>query len=365
LTVRSFVTLTHVDLGFDPRNVFAVKLPSVPKAQYPTYDAQLAMTHRIVNALRGVPGVADAASTTVVPFKGGFIVATTIPGRSANEAVDGNSIAPGYFRVMRIPLLRGRDFTPHDDAHAQSVAIVNAAFAQHFFGTLDVIGRRIKPGLASNNTPSETRTIVGVVGNTRNHFSAPMLPEFYVPETQLETYGIVVVRTGGANFPVADAVKRTVAQVAPSLAAPQVYSYGDLFQQDAGRWQAAALLFGVLAGVALVLALAGIYAVTAYSVTQRTQEFGIRKAIGAKDGSVLGVVIGDALKQAAFGICIGLLLAAACTRLLEPLLFQTSPFDPLTYAAVIALLVACACCAALLPALRATRVQPATALRYE
>jgi ABC-type antimicrobial peptide transport system permease subunit len=120
-----------------------------------------------------------------------------------------------------------------------------------------------------------------------------------------------------------------------------------------------------LAAVALILALAGIYGVTAYSVTQRTQEFGVRKAIGARDAQVLHVVIADALQQAAIGIALGLVLAAACTRLLEPLLFQTSPFDPLTYAAVIALLVACACCAALLPALRATRVQPATALRYE
>ena len=121
----------------------------------------------------------------------------------------------------------------------------------------------------------------------------------------------------------------------------------------------------MLAGVALLLALAGIYAVTAYSVSQRTREFGIRKAIGANDGSILGGVIADALRQAAVGIALGIVLAAACTQTLQPLLFQTSPFDPVTYGIVVALVVACAVCAALVPALRATRVHPADALRYE
>jgi ABC-type antimicrobial peptide transport system permease subunit len=192
-----------------------------------------------------------------------------------------------------------------------------------------------------------------------------MMPEFYLPDDQLSTVSTIVARTNGSNFAVAPAVERAFARVAPALAAPHVVSYDKIFQQDSGRWQAAALLFGALAFIALILALAGIYAVTAYSVTQRTQEFGVRKAIGAKDAHVLGTVIADALKQASVGIVLGLVLAAACTRLLEPLLFQTSPLDPLTYAAVVLLVVACAVCAALLPAVRATRVQPATALRYE
>lgn len=365
LTLRSFNALTHVELGFDPRHVYAIGLPSMPKAQFPNYEAQRAMTNRLVDTVRTMPGVVDAAATTVVPFKGGFIVGTTIPGRPGQEAVDGNSVAPGYFRVMRIPLLRGRDFTPADGPHSQSVAIVNATFARHFFGSLDVIGRHLRPGIRSENTPSLVRTIVGVVGDTRNHFDSKMNPEFYLPDDQVATVGTIVARTNGANFPLTDAIDHLFAQVAPSLAAPEIISYDTLFQQDAGRWQAAALLFSVLAGVALILALAGIYAVTAYSVTQRTQEFGVRKAIGAKDSHVLGVVIVDALKQAAVGIVLGLALAAACTRLLEPLLFQTSPLDPFTFVAVVLLIVACAICAALIPAVRATRVQPAKALRYE
>lgn len=365
LMLRSFLALTHVDLGFNAKHLYAISLPSLPKAQYPNYDAQLQVVDRAEASVRAIPGVTDAAATTVIPFKGGFVVGTTIPGMHGTFESNGNSVAPGYFGVMGIPLMRGRDFMPSDGPHSQSVTIVNETFARKYFGTLDVVGKRIKPGISSGNTPSEIRTIVGVVADTRNHFADRMEPEFYLPITQLQTLSLIVARTNGANFPVADAVKKAFARVAPSLAAPEVISYDSLFRQDAGRWQASALLFGVLAAVALLLALAGIYAVTAYSVTQRTQEFGIRKAIGAKDASVLGVVISDAFRQAAIGVAIGLLLAAACTRLLEPLLFQTSPFDPLTYAGVVLLIVTCALCAALIPALRATRVQPATALRYE
>lgn len=365
LTVRSFVTLTKANLGFDGRNVYAISLPTLSKAVYPTYDAQHAVIERAVSALRATPGFVDAASTTIVPFKGGFDTDVTIPGRKTDEDVNGNAVDRAYFRAMRIPLLRGRNFSPLDGPHSRSVAIVNESFARHFFGTFSAIGRRITIGIGSDNTPSKTRTIVGIVGDTRNHFSEPMKPQYYLPDTQLQTNGIIVARTDGSHFAVADTVRRVFASVAPALAAPRVGSYDELFQQDAGRWQAAAVLFAVLAGVALLLALAGIYAVTSYSVSQRTPEFGTRKAIGAKDRSLLGIVIADALKQASIGIVCGLVLAAACSQLLQPLLFQTSAFDPLTYAAVVALIVASSVTAALVPAVRATRVQPATALRYE
>lgn len=365
LTLRSFLTLTHVDLGFDPRHVYVISLPSLPKAEYPNYDSELALTNRLVAQVRAIPGVTDAAETTVAPFKGGFEVGMTLPGRGGSYVANGNAVAPGYFRTLRIRLMRGRDFTPGDGPHAQSVAIVNAAFARRYFGTLDAIGRQIKPGISSANTPSLVRTIVGVVGDTRDHFESKMEPEFYVPETQLQALSLIIARTNGANFPLAQAVQSAFAAVAPALAAPDVFSYDALFSKDAGRWEAAAVLFGVLALVALVLALAGIYAVTAYSVAQRTQEFGVRKAIGATDSRVLRAVIFDALRQAAIGVALGIALAALCTRALEPLLFQTSPFDPLTYAGVVMLIVGCTLFAALIPALRATQVQPAQALRYE
>jgi putative ABC transport system permease protein len=365
LVVRSFVTLTHVKLGFDSRHLYTIEIPNLQKTKYPTYDTELRGVDRLVAAVQSIPGVREAASTTVVPFKGGFIVGTTIPGRPGSEEVDGNAVAPSYFRVMHIPLLRGREFTRRDGPHAPSVTIVNASLAKHYFGTLDVIGKHITPGVSSSNTPSKTRTIVGVVSDTRDGFNEPMKPEFYLPDSQLQIYGQIVARTSGQDEGFARSVGRAFTSVDSSLPAPEIVSYDTLFAQNSGRWQAAALLFSVLAFLALMLALAGIYAVSAYSVQQRTQEFGIRKAIGAKDAHVLGTVISDALRQGAVGIAIGLVLAALCTRLLSSLLFQTSPLDPLTYIAVIVLLIGCTVLAALMPALRATRVQPALALRYE
>jgi putative ABC transport system permease protein len=365
LMLRSFVTLTRANLGFDPHNVYAIALPSFSSAQYAKSAARVAAIERLVSALRATPGILDATSSRRVPFINGMTIGTDVPGRTGREIIQGNAIDGGYFRLMRIPMLRGRDFTPLDGPHAQSVAIVNATFAKHFFGTLDVVGRRIEPGTRNEYTPSSIRTIVGVVGDTRNHFSEPMKPEFYLPEAQLGHYNFVVARAASSHFPVGATAKRVFASVAPSLAPPVVYSYDALFQEDAGRWQAAALLFGVLAVAALLLALAGIYAVTSYSVSQRTQEFGIRKAVGASNGNVLSAVMADTLKQAAVGITLGVVLAAASTQLLQPLLFQTSAFDPLTYVTVVALIAGCAICAALVPAIRATRVQPASALRYE
>jgi putative ABC transport system permease protein len=356
LTARSFVTLTSANLGFDPRNVYVISLPSLASAP---------VIASVESRLRAIPGIVDVAGSKHLPFESGSSVGLAIPGRSGFWLPNFNAVDPAYFRVMKIPLLRGRTFTPLDGPHTESVAIVNESFATHFFGTLDVVGRRIEPGTRNANTPSAVRTIVGVVGDTRNHFSEPMKPEFYLPVAQLENNGTIVVRTDGSRFAVVATVKRIFASVAPSLAPPAVYSCEALFQEDAGRWRAAALLFGVLAGIALLLALAGIYAVTAYSVSQRTQEFGVRKAIGARDGNVVGGVVADALKLAAVGIALGLALAAACAQVLQPLLFQTSAFDPLTYVAVIALIAACAIFAALVPAVRATRVQPAQALRYE
>lgn len=192
-----------------------------------------------------------------------------------------------------------------------------------------------------------------------------MMPEFYLPDSQLQALGVIVARSYGHDAGFAQSVQRAYASVDAQFPAPEILSYDAIFSQNSGRWQAAALLFSVLAFIALILALAGIYAVTAYSVQQRTLEFGVRKAIGARDAHVLGSVIADALRQGIAGIAIGLALAALCTRLLSSLLFQTSPLDPLTYASVIALLVGCTVLAALMPAIRATRVQPATALRYE
>lgn len=365
LTLRSFVTLTHVNLGFDPSRLYAVTTPS-DSTEKIGYATELRNDLAVTDAVRAIPAVAGAAMATILPFSGGDItVGTTFPGKTGVAILNGDAVDPSYFSVMGIPLLRGRVFTDADNAHSESVAIVTASLARRYFGTLDVVGRRMTPGFSTPLTPSRVRTIVGVAGDVRGGFDQSMQPAFYLPSKQLGAGNMIAVRLRAPDPHFAEEVRAAYRRVNPVYPAPQVVSFNDFFEQNAGRWQGAAMLFGVLACIALLLAIAGIYAVTAYSVQQRTREFGIRKAIGASEARVVRGVVADALRQGALGVVIGLGLAAAGTRMLGALLFKTSPFDPETYVLVVALLLACTVLAALVPALRAMRVEPAAALRYE
>lgn len=364
LIVRSFIAVTHVDPGFAGTNLYVADVPGFPKERYPDFASTLRGVGRLERGMRAIAGVVDVAETTVVPFDWGFSLGTQVPGRRGEEDVDGNAIGPGYFRTMRIPLLRGRDFDSRDRFESPQVAIISAAFAKHFFGTLDAIGRTYRPGISSGQK-QETRTIVGVVGDTRNGFRVPIAPAQYFPNTQIRAVGRFVIRTNGRDGGLLAGLTGAYRAVDPQFAAPKLQPYREIFAEDSGKALAAALLFGAFAFIALLLALAGVYAVTAYGVEQRTREFGIRKAIGATNAAVLSNVVAGALRQCALGIALGLVLAAISTQLLSAMLFETSPLDPATFAGVVVLLVACAVFAALVPALRATRVAPARALRYE
>jgi putative ABC transport system permease protein len=241
---------------------------------------------------------------------------------------------------------------------------VNASFARRYFGTIDVIGKQIALTPFVPSAKPVPQTIVGVVADTRTSYSRMPEPQLYIPEEQIPLALFYVVRTS-SDMPLASAVAAEFSRIDPSVAPPNVQSYSTLLAGDAVRSQAATLLFGILAMLALILALAGIYAITAYSVEQRTQEFGIRQAIGARTGDVMNDVMRKALLQTGVGIGAGLVLAAIFTRLLAGLLFQVSPLDPLTYAGVILLMVLAVVAAAAIPAVRAARIQPASAIRYE
>jgi hypothetical protein len=266
---------------------------------------------------------------------------------------------------MQIRLLRGRDFDTRDASAKASTAIVNAAFARRYFGTTNAVGKQVTltPFVAS--VKPVPQTIVGVVDDTRTSFSQLPEPQLYIPEEQIPLALFYVVRTNGTDMPLASAVAQVISRIDPSVAPPAVQPYSTLLARDAVRSQAATLLFGILATLALILALAGVYAVTAYSVQQRTQEFGIRQAVGARTGDVMNDVLRGAFMQTGAGIAAGLVLAAVFTRLLAGLLFQVSPLDPLTYAGVIVLMLLAVVSAATIPALRAARIQPARAIRYE
>ena len=228
---------------------------------------------------------------------------------------------------------------------------------------MDVIGHMVAaPGLSPATSLCR---IVGLVGAVREQFGMPPAPMLYVPFNQAPDLGDFVIRTDGRAAGLANDVTAVFAKVDPELPAPPITSYDSVIAENAFGERVNTTLFGALAVLALILALSGIYAVTAYSVEQRTREFGIRKAIGASTASVLRNVLAGALFQSGVGIAIGIVLTAALSRYLTALLYQTSPLDPATFFGAIILFVVCAAVAALLPALRATSVDPATALRHQ
>jgi predicted permease len=365
LVLRSFLELTRVDVGFDPQSLSAITI-TLPNIRYNTPEQGISFERKSLSALRASPGVESAAMALIVPF--GFNAyprAFTIPGKPDPHAtVTANPITGNYFRTMRIPVLRGRDFDVNDTARSAPVAIVTASLARRYFGSIDVVGKQISLTPFTPTAPIPM-TIVAVAGDTRTSLAGTPDAELYVPFEQLPTALFYVVRS---TLPVASLraqVEASFHGVDPTIAPPIVQSYKTLLSRDAIRAQAAMMLFGVLALLSLVLALAGVYAVTAYGVAQRTREFGIRQALGARARDILVSVVGGAMAQASLGIASGLVVAAIFGRLLQGLLFQTSPLDPLTLVGSVGLILVAITCAALLPAHRASRVDPAVAIRYE
>jgi putative ABC transport system permease protein len=362
LIVRSYVALTHVPVGFDGRNTYVVDYVLVPVPSPPKLATFIQASTK---ALHAIPGVVAVSPAGPVPFVYDYFVQTfSLPGHSERFTTNKHIIGNEYFTVFGVPLLRGRLFNDRDAATSASVAIVNARFAQRYFGTPDVVGRRLA-FQSFTGEPSVASTIVGVTGDVRNAFYSPPEPEAFVPVAQALSAWRYVIRTSGADAGLAGSVTRALRGVEPTLPTPVVTPYSELFFRNSNQSRAATVLFGALGLVALLLALAGVFAVTSYSAEQRTREFGIRKAIGARRGDILQRVLRSALLQSCIGIGIGLLAATVSTRLLTSLLFETSPFDPITLTTTVVLLIFSTMIAAGAPALRATAVDPATALRYE
>jgi putative ABC transport system permease protein len=365
LVLRSFIALTHVDVGFNPKNLSLVTI-TLPNSRYNTAAQSISFAQKSLPALRGLPGVRSAAMALIVPF--GFNTyprAFTIPGKPDPHAtVAASAISGDYFRTMQIPLLAGRDFGANDTARSAPVAIVTAGFARRFFGSTDVIGKQISLTPFTRTAPIPM-TIVAVAGDTRTSLATAPDAEIYVPFEQLPAALFYVVRSALPIAPLRAEIEASLRAADPTLAPPGIQPYDVLLSQDAIRTRAAMLLFGVLALLALVLALAGVYAVTAYGVVQRTREFGIRQALGARARDILAEVVGGAIVHASLGVAAGLIVAAIFGRLLEGLLFETSPLDPATLLGSVGLMLVAVAISAMLPAHRAARVDPAVAIRHE
>ncbi|HKD17568.1 MAG TPA: ABC transporter permease [Thermoanaerobaculia bacterium] len=367
LLARSFARLQEVPLGFEPAHVLTAGM-SLPRSQYGKPEHWLAFYSTLVDRLKSDPGVESVAASLPLPlYGGGLNFAFKIEGRPERPGTDLSanytSMTPSYFRVLRIPLLKGRLIGDGDVEGSPRVCVISSAFAKRFFPGEDPIGRRLDFGFRE----SVSREIVGVVGDVRRDgLGAESRPEMYVPFAQDPWWAAyAVVRTFGDPAQLAETLRREVRALDPALPVEDVQPMTQMVSDSVAQPRFRTTLLGLFGLVALLLAVIGIYGVISYSVGRRTREVGIRMALGAGRRDVLKLVIGEGLVLTAAGLAIGALGAVVLTRYLATLLFEVGRLDPTTYVTVAATLLLAGVLACWVPARRASRVDPLTALRSE
>lgn len=374
LLLKSFLQLREVNPGFNAENVLVTDI-SLARTKYPTVEQQQAAFAEIADRTNAVPGVAATGMVDLLPLAGGASATTFfIAGRPAPLAQDKprsnrRTIMGDYFGALRIPLLKGRAFSDRDVKTAPQVIIVNETFARSYFPGEEALGKRITIEVdpaVNPNPPSQE--IVGIVGDVRHvSLEEEAGSEFYQPFAQTPSRFLsLVVRTHSDDpASLAMSVRNAVKQVDKEQYVPDIKPMSQMLANSVAQRRFNTLLFGLFAIVALILASIGIYGVLSYSVTQRTQEIGIRMALGAQVRDVFKLVVGQAMALVLVGVGIGLLGAFAITRVMSRMLFGVSATDPLTFASVATLLAVIAFLACLLPARRATKVDPVVLLRSE
>jgi putative ABC transport system permease protein len=367
LLIKSFYRLLQVNPGFAPEHVLTMEL-SLTDTRYPTPRQELEFFSQVLRRVESLTGVRSAALADSLPLSPYDSFLMMSRSRLQPRAALSSStmmmmyritVSPAYFYTLGIPVLKGRTFTDHDDEQALKVAVVNEALARLLWPREDPIGKRLP--LFDN------LTVVGVVGNTRHEgLSQDTEAEVYVPYLQTPNNSMqLAVRTAAGPDSMVSAVRTAVRDIDPDQPLYHVATLQQVLSESVAPRRFNMLLLGIFAGIALTLATVGIYGVTAFSVTQRTHEIGIRMALGAKRSDVLGMVVRQGLKLALIGVVIGVVGALVLTRFLSSLLFGVKPADPLTFVAVSLILSAAALLACYIPARRAMRVDPMVALRHE
>ena len=370
LLIKSFVRLQNVNPGFNPRNALTFEV-SLPKMQYPDDASIVRFNNEAQRRIASLPGVQSAGFSTILPLAGTNSDSSfAIEGRPSdnnNPSPDEErrEVSPDYFRALGTPLIRGRFFTDADNADAPLVIIVNQTFAKKFWPNKDALGKRIVMGSMSDDP--KWITIVGIVGDMR-HFGLDVdpKPEMYVPFAQSAYFTtIYVVRSNQDPRTLLPAIQREIQAIDPAVPLANVRTFESVIGDSVAPRRLSVVLLGVFAGVAVLLASVGIYGVMSFIVVQRTQEIGVRMALGAQRSDVLKLILGRSLKLISAGAAIGLIVALLSAGALRALLYNVSAFDTPTFVLVTILLAAVALAASYLPAMRATRADPMTALHAE
>jgi len=374
LLIRSFWILQRVDPGFQSEGVLTADL-ILPFAKYAENTQVNNFYNQLLERVSSIPGVKNATIAYDHPLSSNWLDAFEIEGRvvspdSTSQSANFIPIGPDYFDTVGLKLVTGRRFTPQDDPDHPGVAIVNESFAKHYFPNEQALGRRLKPGPPGRIWRGQKLTSFEIVGIARDvklaGLDAPSEPAYYIPATQAPLQDMtLLVRTTTDPLSIVGAVRQTVLSIDPNLPISNIKTLEKVVDDSIAQRRLNMLLMGLFGGLALLLSAVGIYGLLSYAVTQRTQEMGIRMALGAQVGDVLKLVLRQGMTLAIVGEAIGLVGAFALTRLMRGLLFGVTPNDAMTFVVVAGVLAVVALLACYVPARRATKVDPLIALRYE
>lgn len=370
LLMNSFYRRAMVPPGFDPKNALALQV-SLPAKKYADGKARGAFYRSALAKIEALPGVESAGSIVMLPlaeYPGNILF--SVPGRTyppdKTPFVDFDFCSPHYFSAMKIPLVKGRTFEDADDITGRKVVVVSEALVKQHFPNEDPIGKMIRLDSA-DNVKADLFEIVGVVGDVRKHGLGERLEPcaYRTPSQGWMEDGRLVIRTKGAPAAMTEAVRRAIASVDGELPVARVRTMEDILRGSLAEERVLMGLIGAFAAAAVLLAVIGLYGVIAYAVSQRTREIGIRMALGADRLNVVGMILRQGMKLVCVGVVLGLVGGVASTRVLQKLLYEITPTDPVTFAAVAGVLMLVAMVACLFPARRAARIEPMVALRNE
>jgi putative ABC transport system permease protein len=370
LLIQSLWRLQRVDAGVSTRNVITFEL-GVPEVKY-SPAKQSEFFRQLQARLAALPGVEAASAVMPLPLgDSSMSISFEIDGQPVpagqRQSSAYRTVSLDYFRAMGIRLVKGRAFDEHDAYDAPAVIVINEAYAERFFPGEDPLGKRIRPGMSVEPGKKPWREVVGVVSNVRYRGQGKdFTPEYYVPESQMPLDSMtLVVKTAGDPHGIVGAVREEVRNMDKDLPLYGIRTMDEYLSAAVAQPRLITLLLGIFAGLALLLTAIGLYGVMSYSVAQRTREIGIRMALGAQPANVLRLVVGQGMVLAGLGVGIGLIVAFLLTRVMTSLLFGIGAKDPLTFAAIALVIAIVALAACLVPARRATRVDPMVALHYE